>query len=185
MWSPASAAALLAFVSFVSAFPTVPYQTPTVTPEPYPTPTVTPGSYPTPTLAFTWNAADSQQTHCGKAVFSKETKLASADWRDCAALYSAWAVENGTFAVAAFANTANVPILRSGSCTLSITGVEQGEGPYYVGDADVQEILHKALLKYSDGMQLAAQRQVDCLTQKAVNGSAKAGLFWQISATDA
>ncbi|KAF7555213.1 hypothetical protein G7046_g6612 [Stylonectria norvegica] len=130
------------------------------------------------TLPFTYNPSVNDTQACDDSTFTTITGVIPADWSDCAALYSAFAANNGTFVVRPFANDAVfVPILKSGTCTLAIKANVTGEGPYTIGDVDVGKILDGALLNFSSGSSIAAQGDVMCPDGDGV----KRGLHWQIS----
>lgn len=177
-----AATAIAAIVSLTTATPIV-----------SPTATSVSISTTTPTPAFTWSPANATKSFCKPPTFSQAPDLAPANWRDCAALFSGWADENGTFAI----TTTPVPILRSGTCTLAVAGmkeneveekVEGGSGYYVVGDDDVRGILDGALKNYSQGTNLAARGSVECqwagAGKKASASRGLAGLVWQVSATE-
>ncbi|KAK5996466.1 hypothetical protein PT974_01800 [Cladobotryum mycophilum] len=126
--------------------------------------------------AYSWTPAPSDQTTCDASSFNQAPSGAAADWRHCAALFSSWANQNGTFSIHDDSGDALIPILQSKGCVLGVKALIGGQGSYTVGDQDIKTILRTALQNYSEGTDLEVQGDVNC----AVAAGGKAGLHWQI-----
>ncbi|KAL7941386.1 hypothetical protein V8C42DRAFT_179433 [Trichoderma barbatum] len=125
---------------------------------------------------ITWNPSPADQTTCDPSSFSQAPIDDAADWRFCAALSSAWATENGTFRIHDVSGSAFIPVVQSEGCVLGVKALEQGQGPYTMGDQDVKAILRIALEYYSEGTDLAVEGSLKC----NVADGGRADLHWQI-----
>ncbi|CAM1505767.1 Fc.00g114040.m01.CDS01 [Cosmosporella sp. VM-42] len=131
---------------------------------------------PTTTWPFDWKPSSKNFKTCDEATFAPVLNVIPADWRDCASLSSEWSAQNGTFVIYPAVDDSFIKILKADSCTLAIKSSVKGEGPFTVGDVDINHILAGALLNYSDGSLLSAQGNVSC----SVEGGEKKSLHWQI-----
>lgn len=128
---------------------------------------------------ISWTPSATEQSTCDQATFAFDESLDPADWRECAALYSAWGAENGTFRVVDVDGKAYVPVIQQKDCTLAVEPMDAGNGTYRIGDKDVREMLDNSLKNFSHGTLLAVRGVVKC----DVDGGGRAGLAWQISKT--
>ncbi|KAJ6438840.1 necrosis-inducing factor domain-containing protein [Purpureocillium lavendulum] len=152
------------------------------------------------TSSLSWTPAPDHQTTCeSPATFASDPSLEPADWRECAAMYSSWAAENGTFrllpgkklggtggendeTVAAQEGGDNggpVVLLRETDCVLAVRPMDPTKAPFTVGDRDVYMLLGESLKKFSHGTEVAVSGVVKC----ADVGGEKAGLMWQLAKT--
>ncbi|UNI18009.1 hypothetical protein JDV02_004310 [Purpureocillium takamizusanense] len=153
------------------------------------------------TSSLSWTPAADHQTTCeSPATFASDPTLEPANWRECAALYSSWAVENGTFRLfperrqtekeeqssgsggdGGGGNGENIDgfvvLLHETDCVLAVRPMDPAKAPFVVGDRDINMLLEESLKKFSRGTELAVSGVVKC----ADAGGEKAGLMWQLS----
>lgn len=129
----------------------------------------------------TWTPAAVHQTACDSATatFDDDEALAPADWRQCAALSSAWATENGTFTLRATTAADWVPLARAKDCVLAVRPLDPARGPFTIGDGDVAELLRSSLQRFSHGTEVAVSGVVKCPDA----GQEMAGLVWHLAKT--
>lgn len=124
-----------------------------------------------------WRPSPAGQYTCGPIRLAPAPALDAADWRQCAALYSQWVAENGTFGVAnADARPAYLPLLRQTDCALAVAPLALTAGPFLVGSRDIEAMLQRSLNEYSSGTLLAVHGTVEC--DVATGG--RAPLSWRI-----
>ncbi|PWI67766.1 hypothetical protein PCL_02687 [Purpureocillium lilacinum] len=152
------------------------------------------------TTGLSWTPAADHQTTCERpATFAADPSLEPANWRECAALYSSWATENGTFRLLPERQQAEkklsgrdgdgvgseydadsfLVLLRETDCVLAVRPMDPAKAPFTVGDRDVNMLLEESLKNYSHGTELAVSGVVKC----ADAGGEKAGLMWQLAKT--
>lgn len=131
------------------------------------------------TAGVTWRPAAAAKSTCSFATFAFDATIPPADWRQCAALYSSWTGEKGSFRLAASNDEAFVPVIQMTDCTLGMEPVLADLGPYTVGSKDVEALLGLSLRNYSSGTLLAAGGIIKC--DAAAGG--RADLRWRISSS--
>ncbi|PHH80395.1 hypothetical protein CDD82_1761 [Ophiocordyceps australis] len=124
-----------------------------------------------------WEPSTDAATTCDEASYADDPKLDAANWRQCAALYSSLAGQNGSFHLSHGNNGAAVPLLSQRDCILSVLPLDADKGPYTIGMRDAEAMLGNSLRNYSRGTLLSVKGLVKC----DVAGGGRAGLSWQIS----
>ncbi|KAL3962843.1 hypothetical protein ACCO45_004366 [Purpureocillium lilacinum] len=137
------------------------------------------------TTGLSWTPAADHQTTCERpATFAADPSLEPANWRECAALYSSWATENGTFRLLPERQQAEkksnsggdgddgvgseydadgfLVLLRETDCVLAVRPMDPAKAPFTVGDRDVNMLLEESLKNYSRGTELAVSGVVKC-----------------------
>ncbi|KAF4974412.1 hypothetical protein FZEAL_8686 [Fusarium zealandicum] len=167
-----------ALVGLAAAAP-APTASPTLSDDIVVVSTATPSA--TPSAVF-WTPSAKSVKVCNESSYSASEAPKSvkrADFRDCASLLSAFGPHKGAFTIPAAASYGGglVDALKSDSCTFAVGAVE---GPLRLGDGDVDFIVHKALLDYSAGLEMAAQGLIDCPVEGG-GPKEKAKLHWRVS----
>ncbi|PNY19957.1 Uncharacterized protein TCAP_07431 [Tolypocladium capitatum] len=124
-----------------------------------------------------WTPSPTARSTCDQATFAFDASLEPADWRQCAALYSAWTAENGTFCVTKADCKAYLLVAQHTGCALAVEPMDARKGPYTIGDKDVEALLYNSLSNFSHGTLLAVRGVIKC----DVASGGRAGLAWQIS----
>lgn len=126
---------------------------------------------------ISWRPSQAAQHNCGRIAIASDPGLEAASWRQCAALYSHWTSENGTFGVD---NAGDSPAFRSlvaqTDCVLSIAPLASTTGPYLIGSKDVEAILQRSLADFSSGSMLAVNGTVEC----DIASGGRAPMSWRI-----
>ncbi|KAM4063520.1 putative necrosis-inducing factor domain-containing protein [Hirsutella rhossiliensis] len=139
------------------------------------------GSPFTNATGISWRPSQAAQRTCGPITFAADPNLDPANWRQCAALYSHWTSENGTFGVAnADHGPSYRPIVGQTDCALAVAPLASTTGPYLVGSKDIEAILQRSLRDFSYGSLLAVNGTVDC----DVASGGRAPMSWKISKPD-
>lgn len=124
-----------------------------------------------------WQSSPSHQSTCDPSTFSRATGPKPANWRDCVAMFSAWATQEGILHIKDVSGSNPVPVLRYGDCVLAFKPEQAGRGVFSIGDRDIDIIMDVSLKNLSDGTELTAQGIVKCDT--AHHG--RSALRWQMS----
>lgn len=136
------------------------------------------GSPFTNATGISWRPSQAAQCTCGSITFAADPSLDPASWRQCAALYSHWTSENGTFGVAnADGHFSYRPLVGQTDCALAIAPLASTVGPYLIGSKDIEAILQRSLRDFSYGSLLAVNGTVEC----DVASGGRAPMSWRIS----
>lgn len=130
-------------------------------------------SAPSPPHPWTFTPSTTSLHTCGASTFDQTAGLTPSNWRDCASLSSTWAAVNGSFRINPPAADVLLPILRYATCTLAVAAYDTTS--LTIGDADLENILARALLGFSQGTLLTVQGVILCDA-----GEGRKGLQWQI-----